>query len=204
MTDTDHSLDDPIADALLGRSTYDRLRMRRFSYFKQTVPQKLAWQSGLLFTLAFVLPLAAGFPAETKALFAGHTPVAASPKALLLGLIAATVELGTAGTLVAVTLRRVQLEPDLCEETARRLLNVEDVATLVGLVTGGFAVLLTVGFFLLGYAGPEAVSTFAASGGASPYAPSGSGISVMALGVAAVVGGLAVLGSSVGLNRLLH
>jgi hypothetical protein len=203
MTDTDHSLDDPLADALLSGSTYDRLRVQRFSYFKQTIPQKLVVQSGLLFTLAFVLPLAAGFPAETKALFAGHAPVVASPKALLLGLVAAAIELGTAATLIVVTVARLRIGPEMTVETARRLLNVEDVATLLGFVTGGAAVLLTVGFFLLGYAGPDALASFVTAGGTSPYTPSGAGVSVATLGLGALAGGLLVLGSSVGLNGLL-
>jgi hypothetical protein len=202
MTDSD-PLSDPIADTILGGSTYERLRLQRFSYFKQSVPRKLALQSGLLFTLAFVLPLAAGYPAETKALFAGHAPTAASPKMLLLGLVAGGIELGTASALVAVTVRRVQLEPTLTEEAARRLLNVEDVATLVGFVTGGFAVLLTLGFFVLGYAGPDTVASFVDSGGTSPFAPSGVGVSVTTLAVAAVGAGVVVLGSSVGLDRVL-
>lgn len=202
MTDTDHP-DDPLADALLSGSTYDRLRVQRFSYFKQTIPQKLVIQSGLLFTLAFVLPLAAGFPAETKALFTSQ-PVAASPKALLLGLVAAGIELGTAATLVVVAVVRLRIGPEMTADTAHRLLNVEDVATLLGFVTGGAAVVLTVGFFLLGYAGPDALASFVGAGGTSPYAPSGAGVSVAALGLCALAGGLLVLGSSVGLRSVLE
>ncbi|SEO69151.1 hypothetical protein SAMN04487948_104200 [Halogranum amylolyticum] len=203
MTESD-PLTDPIADAILGGSTYERLRLQRFSFFKQPVPRKLAWQSGLLFVLALVLPLAAGYPAETKALFASHSPTAASPKMLLLGLVGGGIELGTASALVAVTVRRLQLEPDLTEDAARRLLNVEDVATLVGVVTGGFAVLLTLAFFVLGYAGPEAVAAFVESGGTSPFAPSGVGVSVTTLAVAALCGSLVVFASSVGLDRVLN
>lgn len=204
MTDIDHSFDDPIADAILSNSTYDRLRLRRLSYFKQTIPQKLAWHGGLLFSLTFILPLTAGYPVETRALFGATTPITASPKVLFVGLFAATILLASAGTLVAVTLRRLQLEPDLSEAAARRLLTVEDVATLFGFLTGSFTVFLTIALFFLGYTPPQVVSALVDFGGTGLYASSGVGVSVFQFGLAVIAGSILVVAASAGLSRVLN
>ena len=60
MTSTDPN--DPIADALLGESTYERLRVERYALIKRRIPQKLVYQSGLLLALALIVPIASNRP----------------------------------------------------------------------------------------------------------------------------------------------
>ncbi|WP_129113292.1 hypothetical protein [Halegenticoccus tardaugens] len=194
--ETDTQIEDEIARAMLSESPYERLRMRRFSYFKQSIPRKLAWQSGLLVLLALVLPIAATLPPAVKASFSGGSVLAASPKIALLGAFAAVIEIGTAGCLGGVALRRLRLEPTLTERQARTLLNLEDVASMVGLVTGGFAVLLTNAFFLLGHGGAATVAAYVDAGGQNPFGSSEVGVSVAGVSIVAAVAAVVVYGGS--------
>ncbi len=191
----DNTFEDSIARALLGESTYERLRVERHSYFTQPAPTKIWWLSGLLFALALTGPIAATYPASVAELFGSRTPVLTSPKVVTLGVFAAAIEVGCATTLTAVELRRRRLEPDVSVSQAETMLTLEDLATLVGLVTGGATVLLTDAFFLLGYGGVAAVEGFVAAGGKNPFAPSGHGLSVAVLAAGAL---LAAVGFGLG------
>ncbi|WP_254768830.1 hypothetical protein [Salinilacihabitans rarus] len=190
MTSTEP--DDPIADALLGDSTYERLRVQRYALIKRRIPQKLVWQSGLLLALALVVPLAATYPAAVRAAFPGGDPLWSSPLVVWAGVYAGGIELGTAACLVAVAVVRRRREPQLSEAEARTLLNVEDVASMFGLATGGFAVLLTVGFFALGHAGPETFAAVVESAPRNPFQPTGVPVPVIAVGAGAAVSALVV------------
>ena len=190
----DDSVDDPIAAALLGESQYERLRARRYSLFKQSIPRKLALQGLVLAALALVYPLAMTLPASSRALFPGGNPLASTPKILLLGAYAGTIELVAVLGLVYVGYRVQRDHGDLGEREAHRLLNVEDVASMISLVTGAVAVAAVNGFFVLGHAGPAAMSTFLDAGGKNPFAATPIPVSVT--GIAVPAGALALLAFS--------
>lgn len=185
MTSTDPN--DPIADALLGESTYERLRVERYALIKRRIPRKLVYQSGLLFALALVVPIVATYPSAVQAAFPGGDPLWSSPLVLWVGVYAGGIEVGTATCLVAVAITRRRYEPSLSESQVHALLNVEDVASMFGLATGGFAILITVGFFLLGHAGVETVTAVVESAPRNPYGRTGVPIPVTAVGAAAAV-----------------
>ncbi|ELZ94096.1 hypothetical protein C440_10763 [Haloferax mucosum ATCC BAA-1512] len=189
--DSDERFEDPIASALLSDSHYEQLRIRRFSLFKQSLPRKLAWQSLILAALTMVLPLAMTLPASTRALFPDGDPLWAAPKILLLGAYAGAIETVAALGLVYVGYRRLTRGGALSEREARQLLNIEDVASMISLVTGLFAVVAVNGFFLLGHGGKPAMSMFLAAGGNNPFA--GTPIPVPVFGVAVTAGVLSIL-----------
>lgn len=188
--DTDKQFEDPIAAALLSDSVYDSLRVRRRSLFKQSLPRKLAWQSAILAALAMVLPLAVALPESTRTLFPTGDPLSSTPKILLLGAYAGGIEAIAALGLIYVGVRRLRHDGSLTERQARRLLDIEDMASLFSLVTGPFAVLAFDGVFLLAVSGNDAMATFFAAGGDNPFAS--AAIPVTLLEVTAVAGVLAV------------
>ncbi|KAB1193796.1 hypothetical protein GJR96_10245 [Haloferax sp. MBLA0076] len=165
----DDSFEDPIASALIDGSPYEQLRVRRRSLFKQSISQKLAWQSLILAGLTLVFPLAMTLPPSTRALFPGGDPLGSSPKILVLGAYAGTIVTIAALSLVYVGFRRLQREQSLSEREASHLLNVEEVASLISLITGVLAVVAVDGFFLLGLAGEDAIAAFLAAGGENPF-----------------------------------
>jgi hypothetical protein len=180
-------IDDPIADALLGDSTYQRVRAERWGWFKQPIPKKLAWQSYLLFALAAVLPLTAALPAGVR-----ESPLSdvasTSPKIALLAMVAAVLVAATGLGHAGVGLRRFSLEPSLTEVQALELFNLESLCSLVGFLTGGFATLVTYVFLLVGFGGVEALETYVAAGGGNPFATSTLGVDVASVAVFAMVG----------------
>jgi hypothetical protein len=189
-------VDDPVTSAVLGDSTYERLRVQRYSLFKQSIPQKLAWQGIVLGALALVLPLAMTLPASARAHFPGGDPLAAAPKILLLGAWAGAIELVAALGLAYVAYRRLSLGDALSEPQARHLLTVEDVASMVSLVTGAVAVLAVDGFFLLGHAGEDGITAFTAAGGENPFASTPIPVTVVGVATAASVLAVAVFALS--------
>ncbi|MCU4926518.1 hypothetical protein OB905_11070 [Halobacteria archaeon AArc-dxtr1] len=186
MSSTDP--DDPIADALLGDSTYERLRVQRYALIKQRIPRKLRWQGGLLLMLALIVPITATYPASVQAVFPSDDPLWSSPLVLWLGVYAGVIQLATAATLTAVAVVRRRGDATFSESQVRTLLNVEDVASMFGLVTGGFAVLLTVAFFLFGHMGAETVAEFVTAAPQNPYGQTAVSVPVIVVGTAAAIG----------------
>jgi len=187
----DSSLRDPVASALLSDSHYERLRARRYSLLDTSIPQTLALQGVILGALALVLPLAMTLPATVRTLFPGGTPLRSTTKIMLLGSYAGAIETAAVLGLAYVGYRRYRRQGELSEHEARRLLNVKDVATMIGLVTGAAAVVALDGFFLLGHAGRGAISAFLAAGGENPFAA--TPIPVTVVGVAVPAGLLAIV-----------
>jgi hypothetical protein len=181
------AVEDNIASALLGDSTYERLRVRRYSLFKQPIPRKLTLQSVVLGALALVLPLAMTLPASTRTLFPGGDPVSATPKILLLGAYAGAIEAVAGLGLLYVGYRRLQRGDSLTEREAHHLLNVEDVASMISLVTGAAAVAAVDGFFVLGHGGRTAVASFIDAGGKNPFAATPVPVTVYGVAVTAAV-----------------
>jgi hypothetical protein len=184
-------IEDPIADALLGDSAYDRVRMARWRWFRQSIPRKLTLQSYLLFLLAAILPVVGFLPAAVRDAYLSGAAVA-TPKVALVALVATLVVAGTGLGHVAVGIRRVVLEPDLTEQQAAELLNVEGVCSLLGFLTGGVAILATYGFVALGFGGLEFLQSYIAAGGGNPFATSAVGIDVASVAVLALVSGVSL------------
>ena len=189
---TESAHDDPILERVLSDSAYEKERVERFAHFKQPIPRKLAIQGYLLGSLALLIPLYSIYPESTAAYLPSLNPVFASPKVLLLGVFGATVEFGTAALLVGVGLYRAQNEP-LSEEEASTLFDVETFASYLGFGTGGLCILLTLGFFLLGIGGAEAVGWYVTTmEGINPFSATGTGFSVGHLGTMALSGALVI------------
>jgi hypothetical protein len=182
-------IEDPIADAILGDSAYDRVRMARWRWFRQPIPRKLALQSYLLLLLAAILPVIGFLPANVRDAYLSSVAVA-TPKVALVALVATLVVTGTGLGHVVVGLRRVVLEPDLTEKQAAELLDVEGVCSLLGFLTGGVATAVTYAFVALGFGGLEFLQSYVAAGGGNPFAASAVGIDVASVAVLALVSGV--------------
>jgi len=197
MDGNDH-VDDPHASALLGDSTYERIRMQRYSLFKQSIPTKLGLQALILGALALVVPLAMAQPETTRALFGGD-PLSAAPKFLFLGMYASAIEFVATLGLCYVAYRRITAEDALDERQVRDLLAIEDVASNVSLVTGGAAVAAVHAFFLLGLGGEPLVEQVVSLAGRNPFTDGFIPVTVALVAVSATV--LAVL--TFALSRVL-
>ncbi|RBI63597.1 hypothetical protein DMJ13_03425 [halophilic archaeon] len=203
MNGSTNQIDDRIARAILADSKYEQLRVRRFSYFKQPIPRKLAWQGGLFLALSLVAPIALAYPGPVAALFVDGNPLTGSPVIALVGAFAVGVELLAALGHLAVAAVLLRRKSTLSRRRARNLLAVEDVASLLGLGTGALATAVTVGYFCFGLAGLDAVQWYVAAGGRSPFAPSGTGVTIAVVALVAAVAGVALLGASRCLDRRL-
>jgi ribose/xylose/arabinose/galactoside ABC-type transport system permease subunit len=166
--DGNDATDDPHTTALLGDSMYEKIRVQRYSLFKQSIPKTLAWQGVILSALALVLPLAASQPAATRVLLGGD-PFAAAPKFLFLGAYAGAIEFVATLGLCYVAYRRLTVGEALTERQVHDLLAIEDAATNVGVITGGVAVAVVVALFLLGLSGEPFVGRFVDAIGRNPF-----------------------------------
>jgi hypothetical protein len=92
---------------------------------------------------------------------------------LLIGLLGGGAVFVGGLALTAIGLLRVRFEPQMTEDLAHQLLSAEDVASLLGTVTGGLFILLTMASVLVGHVGIRAVRQYAAVMRRSPFAPSG-------------------------------
>ncbi|WP_135365894.1 hypothetical protein [Halosimplex halophilum] len=188
---SDDPPEDPILQRVLSDSAYDRVRIERFSHFKQPVPQKLLVQSLLVSALALALPLYLLYPASAASYLPTADPAVASPVVLVVGLFALVLELGTAALLVGVVVSRARNEP-LTERKAERLFTAETFATYVGFGTGGLATLATVGLLALGLGGEPMLASYVETASEGPFRRSGLGVSVRTFATAAVLGAVAV------------
>jgi hypothetical protein len=182
------SVDDPIAEKLLSDNPYDRLHVRQFSYFKQPIDQKLAWQSYLLFAIAALLPLLAFTPPPIRETY---FPVVATatPRFVFVALVALAVVAGAGFGLALTEHVRLRARP-LDERLAREILTFETLCSLVGFGTGGCALLAAYLFVLMGFGGTEVLDAFLAVGGGNPFVSSGFGVSVGIVATAALVCGV--------------
>jgi hypothetical protein len=175
-------VDDPVADALLGDS-YERIRVERRVYLRYALPRKVAWQSYMLIALAAVLPIVALLPTNIRSEFVPDV-TAATPKISFLALVALVLvtATGIGHLFVAWRTRR-----DLDERTARELFTLENVCSLLGFATGGFAVGTTHGLVLLGF-GP--FDAYLAIGGGNPFVSSTLAPPLGVVALAALVAGV--------------
>lgn len=187
------SVEDPIADALLGESAYERLQAERHSLFRQSLTRKLTWQSYALFSLAAVYPALSVLPGALRRAYLPGGVGFSTPKVAFVGLVAASLVALTGFGHAGVGLWRLRLGRSMNETQARELLNAEAVCSLLGFVTGGFATAMTHAFVLLGFGGVAAVENYVAVGGENPFAPAGLGVSVVDVSVLALVSAVCLL-----------
>jgi hypothetical protein len=201
MEDTSDRLDDPISHAIVDGTPYERLRARRYSLFSGTIPTKLRRQGGLLLLLTAVVPVLGAATAAAE----GGTAWSAlftSPKIALLAFFAVSIETLAAVVLFAIAALRLRHET-LDERTAHRLLNLEDVASMIGLGTGGLAVVL-VGFYAVGgVLAPDVLVGLQPAHSSGPFSGSGAGVSLAAVAVlSSVLAVVTVIGGSLLRERL--
>ncbi|WP_224449304.1 hypothetical protein [Haloprofundus salilacus] len=187
------AVEDPIADALLGESAYERLQAERHTLFQQSIARKLTWESYLLLSLAALYPTLAALPSAVReSYFAGGVAFSA-PKVAFVGLVAVALLSLTGVGHAVVGIRRLRLGRSMNETQARELLNAEAVCSLLGFVTGGFATAMTQVFVLLGFGGVKTVEGYVAAGGDNPFAQAGLGVNVVEVSVLALVFGICLL-----------
>ncbi|MFB6304304.1 MAG: hypothetical protein ABEH47_03990 [Haloferacaceae archaeon] len=178
--------DDPLAEALLSDSAYERLRAREFGVLKRALHEKLAWQSYLLLALAALLPLAAFLPPGVRERYLADAALA-SPRWTVLGVVAVTIVWLTGLGHAGVAIRALRVGPSLSEVQAHELVSLENVCSLLGFGTAGVATLLTYAFFGLGFGGLDLIAAYAALG-ANPFEPVSYGVPIGTLAIVAMVG----------------
>ncbi|MFB6125961.1 MAG: hypothetical protein ABEJ79_01485 [Halolamina sp.] len=173
---------DPIADSLLSDDSYRRRRVERTGGFSWDTPRRLQLQAAVLAALALTYPLSAVAPA-----------VGSAPVALYLGAFGGVVE--TVGACITgwVGLVRVRADDVVSEETANSLVTLEDLATLLGLVTGVLSVAATLALFVGGALAPAAV---AGALDGDPFAQTARPLTVAGVAGVAVVVSAAVFAAS--------
>jgi len=194
-------LDDPIADAFLGESDYERLRVQRLCTFTQPIDRKLRWLSGLLFALAATFPMLALVPPTTSGLFPGGDPTGAMTKVLLVGLFGGLITFGGGIGLVYVAVRTRMDGRDLTERRAWSLLTLEEMCSYLGVVTGGFAIAISVGLHLMAAGGTESTTAYVEAMGQNPFAGIGAAVPSALVAAFGAVSGLVLLAASQYLAR---
>jgi hypothetical protein len=198
-----NGINDRIVETVLSGSTYERLRLQRTTVFGQPIPRQLAILSFLLASLSAMLPLYLALPETATAVLPNANPNVASPKVLLLGMVGFATVVFAATLLVGAGLFRLRNRP-LTESEAAAVLNLEDLAAFLGLVTGGAATAVTVLYVLVAVAGGETITGFVAgTGGVTPFAHSGVDLTVTEFALLALAGSVALLGVRFWLQRRL-
>ncbi|WP_440990033.1 hypothetical protein [Haloarchaeobius baliensis] len=201
MGDTTDALDDHISRAIVDGTPYERLRARRYSLFSGTISSKLRRQGLVLATLVATVPALAAATATAKG---GTTWAAlfASPKLAILGLFAVGVETLAATALFAIAALRLRQEV-VDERTAHRLLNVEDMAAMLGLGTGGLAVALVGLYAVVGVLAPDALVGLQPAQAGGPFSASGTGVPLAVIAaIASVLAVVTVVGGALLRERL--
>lgn len=202
MYDDDEHLDDRIARAMLGDSAYARQKVRVGAPFSQSPTRKLRWQGYLLAGLALVVPATLSLPAGVREAALGGAPLAASPTALLLGMAALALHVGTGTVLAGAAAIAGRFGDALDDRTAEILVVVESAASVLGLGLGAVLVVATNVYVLVGHAGLDGLQQYAALGAVSPLDPSGLGVSVTQFAAAALLFAALTCALAVVLERL--
>ncbi|WP_224335180.1 hypothetical protein [Haloprofundus halobius] len=187
------SVEDPIADALLGESAYERLQAERHTLFQQSIARKLTWQGYLLFSLAALYPALTSLPPTVRRSYFADSVAFSAPKVAFIAMVGVSLVSLTGVGHAAVGVWRLRLGRSMGEPKARELLNVEAVCSLLGFVTGGFATAMAHAFVLLGFGGVDAVEGYVAAGGGNPFTQAGFGVDVVTVSVVALVSGVCLL-----------
>lgn len=185
----DDGVRDLIADSLLSDNNYRRQRVQRASGLSWSTGRRLYAQSIVLAVLSLSYPLSLLSPV-----------VGQSPVVLLIGVLGGAVELVAAGVVTLVGLKRLRAEGMVSEEVAGDLVTLEDLATMLSLVTGSVAVGVAVGIMAAGIVAPGAVDAALES---DPFAPTGTPLTTAVVGGGAFVAALGVAGTARWLERRL-
>ena len=185
--------EDPITTAILSGSAFERLRYEEGLVFTMPATKMLLVQALLLGILALVLPLYVLYPQSVASYMPTMDPFAASPKVLVLGFLCWGIELLSASLLVGLYYHRVRNGP-LSAQQARTVINVQEIAASLSIITGGAGIALTVVLFSLGAFGEDALSAYlSVVANGNVFAQSGLGISVAGLAVLSAVTAVAIL-----------
>lgn len=179
---TEKGVQDPIADSLLSEDNYRRRRVELTSGESWSAEQRLYAQSVVLAVLSLSYPLSLLSPA-----------VGRSPVIILVGLLGGVVEVVAAGVVMLVSLKRLRTEGMVSEDMARDMVGLENLATMLSLVTGSAAVGVTVGVIAAGIVAPGVVD---ATLGNDPFAPTGTPLTTAVVGGGAFVAALGVAGTA--------
>jgi hypothetical protein len=192
MTDDPDDPDDPLARTVLDGTAFHRQRLA-VGITNLSQQRKLAAFALTAGVLSLLLPIGLTLPRAVRDGFLGGAPLSASPAILVVAVFGLAAELA-AGVAVAFVAVRAR-DATLTEREALHLVAVDNVATMVGLGVGAFAVAAALCGFGVGYAGVEGVRAFAspANGVAGPYttlawAPTVGTVGAVAVGVAVVLG----------------
>lgn len=193
---TENDPDDDISEIVVSGSEYEQLRLVSGVFTSRSLQWKVRLHAALLFALATIYPIALVLPAGVRPFFPGSTPALGSPNILVVGVGGALAQ--TFGGVLTwfVAYRADSRDGD--EIDARRYVALESVASVFGYGTGGIAILLTVGFFLVNLGGVGAAEALreALASARGTYEPSVVGVSVRTLGtVSFLVGLVLVVGS---------
>ncbi|SDG06841.1 hypothetical protein [Halorientalis regularis] len=185
--------DDEISRILTRGSEFERLRLVGGVFTGLSLRQKVRLHGLTLVALSLVYPIALVLPPAVGRLFPGPRPALGSPNVVVLGCFAALTQ-AFAGTLTWLVGRRLA-RADADAVTARRLVALESIGSVVGFGTGGIAAALTLGFFLVNLAGIGTAQALrgALAGARGPYAPSQIAVSVRAFAVVTLFAGLCLL-----------
>lgn len=186
------SPDDPVTEALVDGTTYERVRVQRISTFAQPIPRKLHRLGWLLFVLAAALVSTAALPSATTTVLAAN-PVGTTTKVSVLAAIAGSIAAVMGLALLANGLARERLEP-MDEATAESVLALEEMASVLGFTIGGVLAALAVAIVLIAHGGPEPVAALLTVTKTSPYEAVASPVALppIRVGVAAWLAGLAL------------
>lgn len=183
-SDPDDDIEDPVAESLLSEDVFRRLRIEQSMGVGWTTVRRLQAQALIAAALALVYPL--GSVAE----------VGESPVIVVVGVFGGAVVTGGAGAVTAVAIARLRADGDLTQTAAEELITLEELATMLSLVTGGAAVAATHVLFLAAIFAPE---TLAGLMRRDPFAPTGTPLTLGAV----AAGALAVSATVVLLSRWL-
>lgn len=178
MSDRDEPPEDRITNAVLSGSNYEKVRALRASPFRGSLQETMTNLAALLGVLSLVLPLYAAYPASTRPYLASTDPTQAAPKVLLLGVYGTVMVTVAAAVLVLAGVARLRRWP-LDESGAHWLVDMETFAAYVGYGLGGASILITLGYFVLGFVGGSAIGGYVdAMGGLNPFAQAEAGVPV--------------------------
>ncbi|MFB6083070.1 MAG: hypothetical protein ABEJ94_02365 [Halorientalis sp.] len=188
--------DDEISRILIQGSEFERLRLVGGVFTGLSLRRKVRLHGLALVALSLVYPIALVLSPAVGRLFPGPRPALGSPNVVVLGCFAALTQIFGGTVTWLVDRRLARADPDAV--TARRLVALESIGSVIGFGTGGIAAALTVGFFLVNLAGIGTAQALenALAGARGPYAPSRIAVSVRAFGVAAFVSGLCLLAAA--------
>lgn len=173
---------------------YELLRAQAGFASGIALPAKVRWCSYILFADALALPLVLLLPARVQSAYVGPDPASASLALAGVGLSGGVVVFAAGVGLALLTVRRANLG-ELSDDQATWLVGVESMASALGFVTGGAAVVIAVVGLAVGFGGTGTVELLLEHGAdpyrAAPVVPPLTTVAAADLGLGAV---LAVVG----------